>query len=70
MKRRIFLKLTAGATLGLSMSSAPLAGAELREEPFKISLAEWSFNKTLRAGKMTNLDFPRVAKKEFDIDCI
>lgn len=70
MKRRIFLKLTAGATLGLSMSPAPLAGAELREEPFKISLAEWSFNKTLRAGKMTNLDFPRVAKKEFDIDCI
>ena len=35
-----------------------------------ISLAEWSLNKTLRAGKMTNLDFPHVAKHEFGIDCI
>jgi len=29
---------------------------------FKISLAEWSFNRAIRKGVMTNLDFPRVAK--------
>ena len=34
---------------------------------FEISLAEWSLHRTLRAGKITNLDFPVVAKKEFGI---
>lgn len=37
---------------------------------FKISLAEWSLNKTIRAGKMTNMDFPRVSKQEYGIDCV
>ncbi|MDG1873439.1 MAG: sugar phosphate isomerase/epimerase [Mariniblastus sp.] len=35
---------------------------------FKISLAEWSLHRTLRSGKLTNLDFPRVTKEEFGID--
>lgn len=48
----------------------PLVRADEPSELFKISLAEWSLNKTLRAGKMTNLDFPRIAKREFEIDCI
>jgi sugar phosphate isomerase/epimerase len=48
----------------------PVTTAQQKNEPFEISLAEWSFNKTIRARKMTNLDFPRVAKQEFDIDCI
>lgn len=34
---------------------------------FKISLAEWSFHKALFAGKMSHLDFPGRAKKEFGI---
>lgn len=42
-------------------------GADL---PFKISLAEWSLHKTLFAEKMTNLDFARVTREEFDIDAI
>jgi sugar phosphate isomerase/epimerase len=70
MKRRTFLKLSVGATLGFSVSPMPLLFADDQEIPFKISLAEWSLNKTLRAGKMNNLDFPRMAKKDFDIDCI
>ncbi len=37
---------------------------------YQISLGQWSFNKTLFAGKMTNLDFPVRAKKEFDIDAV
>jgi sugar phosphate isomerase/epimerase len=71
MKRRTFIKLSAvacGATaLPVNLMSAAAAS---NNEPFKISLAEWSLNKTLRAGTMTNLDFPRVAKREFQIDCI
>lgn len=37
---------------------------------FKISLAEWSFHRALEAGEMTNLDFPIIAKRDFDIDCV
>ncbi len=40
------------------------------ELPFKISLAEWSLHRTLQAGKMTNLDFARVAKQDFGIEAI
>lgn len=37
---------------------------------FKISLAEWSYNRALKAGQMTNLDFPAKARKEFGIEAI
>jgi L-ribulose-5-phosphate 3-epimerase len=37
---------------------------------FKISLAEWSFHRALQAGDMDNLDFPLLAKRDFDIDCV
>ena len=73
MKRRTFLKVSAGAIGSLSLPGLPITtirAEEHSEEPFRISLAEWSLNKTLRAGKMTNLDFPRIAKRDFDIDCI
>lgn len=73
MKRRTFLKLGAGTVCGLALGAPPLrhaAAASTEEEPFKISLAEWSLNRALRAGKMTNLDFPVVAKRDFEIDCI
>ena len=56
----------AAATLPWARSTRAASAEPL----FKISLAEWSLNKTLRARKMTNLDFPRVAKQEFGIDCI
>ncbi len=34
---------------------------------FKISLAEWSFNKSIFNGKMKHLDFPGRAKNDFGI---
>jgi sugar phosphate isomerase/epimerase len=37
---------------------------------FKISLAEWSLNKQLFAGTMTNLDFPARAKNDFGISAV
>jgi L-ribulose-5-phosphate 3-epimerase len=74
MKRRDFLKTSAGALCGVSalplISWKPVWARENQSEWFDISLAQWSLNKTLRAGKMTNLDFPRVARQEFGIDCI
>jgi sugar phosphate isomerase/epimerase len=72
--RRKFLKSTAAtaAALSLGSSTAPtLAAAKKKELPlFKISLAEWSLNRTLFGGKLDNLDFPAFTKKEFDIDAV
>ena len=73
MLRRTFLKLSGTAALGFStfpFSNALADEADEANNSFRISLAEWSLNKTLRSGTMTNLDFPRVAKRDFDIDCI
>src|SRR4051812_27805470 len=72
LDRRTFLQTAAaGAALGLSTANqAALAAADRSEPLFKISLAEWSFHRALKAGKMDNLDFPKVAKQDFDIDCV
>ncbi|MCU0363896.1 MAG: sugar phosphate isomerase/epimerase [Bacteroidales bacterium] len=37
---------------------------------FQISLAEWSLNRTIRKGLMTNLDFPRVTKMTYGLDAV
>lgn len=37
---------------------------------FHISLAQWSLNKSFFANKITNLDFPAISKKQFDIDVV
>jgi sugar phosphate isomerase/epimerase len=49
---------------------AVLPDAFAAEPKFKISLAEWSLHRSIRAGKLTNLDFPKVAKRDFGIEAI
>jgi sugar phosphate isomerase/epimerase len=70
--RRVFLKSTAAAGAALSLgTTASLHAANEKAAPlFKISLAEWSLHRTLRDGKLDNLDFPAFAKKEFGIDAV
>jgi L-ribulose-5-phosphate 3-epimerase len=71
--RRNFLRTTAAAGAAISLSSLPQSAAAAEESTaplFKISIAEWSFHRTLKAGKMDNLDFPLVAKRDFNIDCV
>ena len=73
MKRRTFLAAGACTIAGLSTGKRTLSAAALSTStdlPFRISLAEWSLNKSLRKGRFTNLDFPSVAKREFGIDCV
>lgn len=73
LDRRAFLRSTAaaGAAIGLGAASPALEAAARRSNPlFKISLAEWSFHRAIRSGKMDNLDFPKIAKQDFDIDCV
>ncbi len=68
--RRHFLQ-----QLGLATGAMALA-PELMAEPqkklwFEISLAEWSIHKAIFTEKrLTNLDFPAVARKEFGIGIV
>jgi sugar phosphate isomerase/epimerase len=72
--RRTFLKsaATTGAALGLATAHGTqlFAVEEVSKPLFKISLAEWSFHRRLRAGELDNLDFPALTKNEFGIDCV
>jgi len=70
--RRVFIKNLGmlGAAAGLSTLLPFDVFAAAKKEFFKISLAEWSFHKALFGGKMTNLDFPLRAKKEFGINIV
>jgi len=74
LDRRTFLKsaAAAGAAISLGASGAPsvLAAEAGAAPPFKISLAEWSFHRALRAKELDNLDFPARAKNDFGIDCV
>lgn len=56
--RRQFLS-TSGATLASFTMPATTRSAD--EPLFRISLAQWTINKELKAGKMDNLDFAKVA---------
>ena len=74
MFRRQFLQTAAASVAATAlMTRDSQADHHLSgEAPFKISLAEWSLHRTLRdkSKNMTNLDFPRVTKREFGIDAV
>lgn len=73
--RRRFL-----STLGLAAPGVlllePLAARALRcgpvgSEPlFRISLAQWSLHRTLRAGELDPLDFPALTRDDFGLDAV
>ncbi len=75
MNRRAFLKQTALASLAAGVASLPLGcrstGFGSGKPAYRISLAEWSLHKTIfNEKKLTNLDFPKVARREFQIEAI
>jgi len=74
MFRRQFLQTAAASVAATAwMARNSFADHHLSgDAPFKISLAEWSLHRTLRdeSKNMTNLDFPRVTKREFGIDAV
>lgn len=76
LDRREFLvrgaSLAAFAIGGLP-AAAQAAGAARSASPaisYRISLAQWSLHKALRAQEIDNLDFARIARDEFGIDAI
>jgi L-ribulose-5-phosphate 3-epimerase len=68
--RRTFLSGAAGlgalSVLGCRVEGSRTPG-EAPPAPFEISLAQWSLHRELRSGRMTNLDFPAVTRREFDL---
>jgi len=40
------------------------------QDNVKLSLAEWSLHRAIQSGKMTNLDFPCIARTQFNIGAI
>ena len=60
-------------SLGASLTASSLifsANHHKKKQLFEISIAEWSLHKSLFGKKISNLDFPVVAKKEFKISAV
>ncbi len=75
--RRNFIKSLGVASLSYGTLASGLAACASAGKAsvgkdlfFDISLAEWSLHKALFAKKITNLDFPGIARKEFDIGIV
>jgi sugar phosphate isomerase/epimerase len=67
ISRRDFLATTAALS---AMSLVPQSPA-LRPAPlFRISLAQWSFHRALRAKQLDHLDFARLARRDYGIEAI
>jgi len=67
--RRMFLQNIATLTAGLTVFPEAFSTTVAKNE-FTISLAQWSLHRTLRENKITNLDFPTVARKEYGISVV
>lgn len=65
--RRDFLK---SLTLTLSLGAGALATCRAAEPRFKISLAQWSMHKALRAGELDPLDWPKHTRENFDLNAL
>ena len=71
--RREFLAsslIGAGGLAAGRVFAADPEPAPAKSPLFRISLAEWSLHKTLFAGKLDNLDFPRAAREQFGIEAV
>jgi sugar phosphate isomerase/epimerase len=74
LNRRRFLTTSASAvTAGGFLSACSESGEDepaTAESPFKISLAQWSLNKAIKAGELDNLDYPKFTKETFGLNAI
>lgn len=77
LPRREFLQLGAASTAAITLGGVATAQEAAKKQkkakkkfPFKISLAQWSLHRSIREGKLDNLDFAKTAKEEFKIRAI
>ena len=67
MKRRDFIYKS---VIACSAISNPIFSYRRQNPFFEIGLAQWSLNKSLKSGKIDNLDFARIAREKFDIGVV
>lgn len=70
MNRRQFVQRSATVAAGMAVLPRSFSTDLFKKGFFEISLAEWSLHKALFAKKIDNLDFPAIAKKQFDISVV
>ncbi len=72
MKRRKFVRNLSGLAAGslIIPGMSPLGSCSGNKLFFDISLAEWSVRKLIRSGKITNLEFPQLARDRFGIHAV
>ncbi len=68
INRRLFLQSAAAVGTLAGSGSVGCATLARASKSYKISLAEWSFNRSLFGGKMDHLDFAKTAKQQFGLD--
>ncbi|ANH80670.1 xylose isomerase [Niabella ginsenosidivorans] len=68
IKRKEFLQQAAVLSAGLLGARSVFAA--VKPSRYEISLAEWSLHRALFNKEITNLDFPRIAKKDFGISIV
>ena len=66
-RRKFITSLSASLAASSLLSNAD---HHKKKQLFEISIAEWSLHKSLFGKKISNLDFPVVAKKEFNISAV
>ncbi|MDJ0365918.1 sugar phosphate isomerase/epimerase family protein [Hymenobacter sp. H14-R3] len=70
VSRRHFLHQAAAVAATAALAPQAIAGALAKQPFFEISLAEWSLHKALFSKKISNLDFPGIAKKDYGISVV
>ena len=70
MNRRVFLAGAATAGAGLALARSAPAVKQKKEPLYKISLAQWSLHRALKAGELDHLDFARVASEDFGLQAV
>ena len=68
--RRHFIKSATAVAAAVVVAPHLFAKELLDKSFFEISLAEWSLHKSLFSGKISNLDFPVIAKKQYGIGVV
>jgi hypothetical protein len=66
--RRAFIKDIGMTAAGMALMNSSFAAS--KKSFYQISLAEWSLHRTLKDGKLVNMDFPAKAVKDFGIHAV
>ena len=70
VSRRQFLHQSAAVVAAAALAPGLATSAWAAQPFFEISLAEWSLHKALFGNKITNLDFPVLARKQYGIGIV